>query len=34
MKKIEMVSLFTMLSIPTMTVDPIIQTIVKVLAYI
>lgn len=32
-KKVEVVSLFTMLSIPTMTVDPIIQTIVKVFAY-
>jgi len=33
-KKVEVVSLFTMLSIPTMTVDPIVQTIVKVLSYI
>jgi len=33
-KKFEVVSLFTMLSIPTMTVDPIIQAIVKVLTYI
>lgn len=32
-KKVVVVSLFTMLSIPTMTVDPIVKTIVKVLTF-
>ena len=32
-KKIIVVSLFTMLSIPTMTVDPIVKTIVKLFTF-
>ena len=32
-KKVVAVSFFTMLSIPTMTVDPIVKTIIKVLTF-
>ena len=32
-KKVVAASFFTMLSIPTMTVDPIVKTIVKVLTF-
>jgi len=32
-KKIIVVSLFTMLSIPTMTVDPIVKAIVKMFTF-